>query len=97
MPRLDQRRALLRRQRTQPLRKPPRFQDADYFTINDGLHPAVEFEFDSNAAFTRDVQIVFTGAETAAQMATLLRAVCGKGGTAPIAASTANQTRHGPR
>lgn len=43
--------------------------DTDNFTLDDGANPAVNFEFDDDAAITGDVAIAIDGNETAEQIA----------------------------
>ena len=47
--------------------------DGDDFTINDGANPAVNFEFDTNAAIAGDVAISITGEESLNQIAYKVR------------------------
>jgi hypothetical protein len=47
--------------------------DGDDFTLDDGVNPAVNFEFDSNGVVAGDVTIMFDGNETEGQIAHKVR------------------------
>lgn len=51
----------------------PNLIDGEFFTIDDGVGTVASFEFDSNAAFTGDIQVPFTGIDTDSIVAVAIR------------------------